>query len=89
MIAAKKKLSVRARHSASRFAVRIPSMRPSILDPGLETEPRIDPCPCPCSQAMVLYLHNRPIAVIAGTPLEVAGLDSQLYRLRHRNPRRR
>ena len=68
-----------------RVNLRLKMTRPSILDPRLTQEPWIDSCPC--SEAMVLYLHNRPIAVLAGSSLDQMALDRALYRLRHRYPR--
>jgi hypothetical protein len=68
-----------------RVALRLKMTRPSILDPRLAQEPWIETCPC--SDAMVLYLHNRPIAVMAGSSLDQMALDRTLYRLRHRYPR--
>jgi hypothetical protein len=35
----------------------------------------------------VLYLMNRPIAVIQATPMDQASLDSTLARVRSRSPR--
>lgn len=69
------------------FKVRLPKTRPSILDRNLETEPWIDQCPC--ADRLVLFLHNHPIAVIAGSSLECATLNMRLHQLRHRWPRRR
>lgn len=69
-----------------RVAFRLKMTRPSILDPRLAQEPWIESCPC--SEAMVLYLHNRPIAVLAGSALDQMALDRALFRLRHRYPRR-
>ena len=63
----------------------LPETRPSILDPCLESEPWIDPCPS--ADMLVLFMHNHPIAVIAGSPLECISLTMRLNQLRHRAPR--
>ncbi len=69
----------------NRVTLRLKMTRPSILDPRLTQEPWIESCPC--SDAMVLYLHNRPIAVLTGSSLDQMALDRALFRLRHRYPR--
>ena len=86
MIVVTKKTPVRERRARPHFKLNLPTTRPSILDPNLENEPRIDPCPC--TDSLVLYLHNRPIAIIPGTSLEYVGLCTHLHRMRHRNPRK-
>jgi hypothetical protein len=63
----------------------IPLVRPSILDPFLSCDPCIDPCRC--ADQIALYLHNRPIALLAASAVDRAGLDGLLQRLRRR-PRR-
>ena len=65
--------------------VHLPATRLSILDPRLETEPSL--CPCPCSDLLVLFLHNYPIAMIPGTCIDCISLDMRLSQLRHRPPR--
>ena len=71
-----------------RVKVHLPETRPSILDPCLESEPWIDQCCC-CSDNLCLFLHNHPIAIILGSPLEFVALSTRLNQLRHRNPRQR
>jgi len=65
--------------------MQLPETRPSILDPCLESEPWIDKCPC--ADTLVLFLHNHPIAIIAGSNLECVSLTMRLNQLRHRMPR--
>lgn len=68
-----------------RAALRLPETRPSILDPLLETEPWIDCC-C-CGDTLALFVHNHPVALIPGSPLECFSLHTRLNQMRHRNPR--
>src|SRR5262245_31235510 len=56
--------------------MQLPETRPSILDPRLENEPWIDKCPS--TNTLVLFLHNHPIAVIAGSSLESVSLAMRL-----------
>ena len=68
-----------------RIQLRLPETRPSILDPWLETEPWIDCC---CyGDTLALFVHNHPIALIPGSPLECYSLCTRLNQLRHRTPR--
>ena len=60
--------------------------RPSLLDASLSSEPGLGPCRCMPNVA-VLYLMNRPIAVIQATSMDQASLDSTLARVRSRPPR--
>jgi hypothetical protein len=66
--------------------IEIPAIRPSLLDLGLSCEPEISPCVCKPDFA-VLYLLNRPIAIIHSTPIDMASLDGSLSRIRCRLPR--
>jgi hypothetical protein len=61
-------------------------VRPSVLDPCLPGEPSLAPCVC-MPQVAVLYMHNRPVAIIQATSLDQAALDSWLACLRMRSPR--
>ena len=56
-----------------RLAVRC--IRPSLLDPYLPSEPSLAPCVC-MPHVTVLYLDNRPIAIIQATSLDQAAFDS-------------
>ena len=60
--------------------------RPSLLDPWLTSEPGVGPCRCMPNVA-VLYVMNRPIAVIQATPMDQVSLDRMLSRVRSRMPR--
>jgi hypothetical protein len=60
--------------------LRLPEVRPSILDPALESEPWIDKCPC--ADTLVLYVRNRPVAMIAGSTLDCISLAMRLNQLR-------
>ena len=66
-------------------SIQVPEVRPSILDPALESDPWID-C-CPCSDTLALFVHNRPVALFPGSSLECISLNIRLNQLRHRNPR--
>jgi hypothetical protein len=63
----------------------IPEMRPSLLDPELGSEPWVDSCRR--EQLLILFLLNRPIALMAGSSLDHISLNRQLEKLRHRTPR--
>ena len=73
-------------HHRRRMRLHLPETRPSILNPCLDGEPVLEKCSC--SETLVLFLHNHPIAVIAGTSLDHACLTMRLYEMRHRWPRR-
>jgi hypothetical protein len=62
---------------------RLRCVRPSVLDPDLAGEPSLAPCVC-MPQVAVLYVVNRPVAIIQATSLDQAALDSQLAGLRMR-----
>ena len=85
MIAVEKIEKKREKRSRTRAKIHLTVTRPSILDPCLETEPWIDHC-C-CSDKLCLFLHNRPIAIMAGTSLDCVALNTRLNQLRHRMPR--
>ncbi len=63
-----------------------PAMRPSLLDPWLASEPGLGPCICMPNVA-VLYVQNRPVAIIQATSMDQASLDGWLIRVRSRMPR--
>jgi hypothetical protein len=65
----------------------IPQTRPSFLDPCLGVEPWIDACRC--EPTLVLFLMNRPIALLPGSSLDHVSLSTLLNQLRHRSPRSR
>jgi hypothetical protein len=65
----------------------LPQVRPSILDPQLDDDPYLHPCPC--QGTMVLFLNNHPLVVIPGSSFDYTSLGSRLNQLRHRYPRRR
>ena len=64
----------------------LPASRPSFLDPHLECEPWIDACRC--GDLLVLFLLNRPIALMPGSSLDHVSLNTLLNQLRHRAPRK-
>lgn len=64
-----------------------PTIRPSLLDPGLQGDPWMASCTNP--EFLVLYHHNHPVAVQTGTPLEQSSLNSWIFRFRSRQPRRK
>ncbi len=69
----------------SQLDLRLPETRPSILDPALDSEPWIDKCPC--ADTLVLFVHNRPVAVICGSMLDCISLSMRLNQLRIHSPR--
>jgi hypothetical protein len=77
----------RRNRSQSRHVVPLPRTRRSILDPLLESEPWLDFCGC--TNTGFLFVNNRPIASIVGTPLDCRSASIRLSQLRHRNPRQR
>ncbi len=60
-------------------------VRPSLLDPLVAGEPTLAPCVC-MPNVSVLYVGNRPVAIIQITSLDHAALDSRLHGLRTRSP---
>ena len=70
----------------SRPSVRMRCTRPSLLDPQLQHEPGLGRCVC-MPNVVVLYVANRPVAIIQATAMDQVSLDSWLSRVRSRNPR--
>jgi hypothetical protein len=57
----------------------LPEVRLSLfdsVDPWLER--------CRCSDLLALYLHNRPIAILGGSPFDLSSLNQLLFHLRQR-----
>ena len=69
-------------------SVRVRCRRPSVLDPNLPSEPSLAPCVC-MPNVMVLYLSNRPIAIIQASSLDQPALERWLACLRARPPRQK
>lgn len=67
--------------SASRLC-----LRPSMLDPLLPHEPGLGQCVC-MPNVVVLYVLNRPVAIIPATRMDQVSLDSWLTLFRRRSPR--
>ena len=67
-------------------SVRMRCIRPSLLDPRLANEPGLGRCVC-MPNVVVLYVANRPVAIIQATAMDQVSLDSWLSRVRSRNPR--
>ncbi len=63
------------------------SVRPSVLEPLLPHEPWLGACCC-VPNVLVLYVENRPVSLIQGTPLDRAALESRLFSVRSQFPRR-
>jgi hypothetical protein len=61
----------------------LPILRPSIFDPLSADDPWLERCRC-CHDLLALYLHNRPIAVVAASPLDLTSLNQLLFRVRQR-----
>jgi hypothetical protein len=57
-----------------------------MLDPDVAGEPTLAPCVC-MPNVSVLYVANRPVAIIQATSLDQAALDSWLVCFRTRLPR--
>jgi hypothetical protein len=66
-------------------SVRLPQVRPSILDPSLNGDPCIAACTHP--DLLVVYVSNHPVTLVPGTPLELSSLNQILYTLRSRSRR--
>jgi hypothetical protein len=62
------------------------NVRPSLLDPNLPHEPGLGQCVC-MPNVVVLYVLNRPVAIIQATRMDQISLDSWLALLRRRSPR--
>jgi hypothetical protein len=77
----------RRSRSQTRLAIQVPKTRRSILDPCLENEPWLDWCGC--TNTGFLFVNNRPIASIVGTPLDCRSASIRLSQLRQRYPRQR
>jgi hypothetical protein len=65
--------------------VRLPQVRPSVLDPRLNGDPCIAACTHP--DLLVVYLNNHPITLLPGTALDLSSLNQILFSLRHRSQR--
>jgi hypothetical protein len=76
----------RGTDAADGDVIRVRLKRPSLLDPYLPHEPNFAPCVAVPNVA-VLYLMNRPVAIIQATQMDFASLDSCLAALRMRAPR--
>lgn len=68
-----------------RKLLRVPQVRPSVLDWSLPGDPWVGKCSHP--DLVVLYLNNQPVSLIAATPLEHAAFNRLLFALHHRAPR--
>jgi hypothetical protein len=69
-----------ARHDCKKY------VRPSLLDPLLPHEPGLGQCIC-MPNVVVLYVLNRPVAIIHATRMDQVSLDSWLARVRRHSPR--
>jgi hypothetical protein len=69
----------------TQFRPQLRLVRPSLLEPCLRGDPWIAACYLP--NCLVVHLNNRPIALVAGTPLDQASLNQALFRMRCRYPR--
>ncbi len=87
MIVLNKNDNSRRSRSQVRVAVPLPKVRRSILDPCLDSEPWLDFCGC--TNTGFLFVNNRPIASIVGSPLDCRSASMRLSQLRQRNPRQR
>jgi hypothetical protein len=63
-------------------SLEVPQVRPSLFEPLAAVDPWLERCRC--SDLFALFLHNRPIAVIPASPLDVATLNHLLFRVRQR-----
>jgi hypothetical protein len=66
--------------------VRLPQLRPSVLDPLLRGDACIAACTHP--DLLVMYLNNQPVTLLSGSPLELASLNQILFTIRHRAKRK-
>ena len=65
---------------------RLPQKRMSLLDPRLRGDPWVGKCTHP--DLLVIYFNNQPMFLLAGTSLDLASLNSILFQMRNRYPRR-
>ena len=65
--------------------LRMPQIRPSVLEPRQRGEPWIGSCTHP--GLLVMYLNNQPVTLLPGSSLEQASLNQLLFSLHHRFPR--
>lgn len=63
-------------------ALEIPQVRPSLFDPLTASDSWIERCQC--SDLLALFLHNRPIAVVPASNLDLSSLNLLLFRVRQR-----
>jgi hypothetical protein len=87
MIALEENDLCRRSRSQSRVGCPLPKTRRSILDPCLENEPWLDWCGC--TNLGFLFVNNRPIASIVGSPFDCRSASIRLSQLRARYPRQR
>jgi hypothetical protein len=66
--------------------LRLTLNRPSLLDPRLRGDPWVGMCTHP--ELLVLYFNNQPVHLVPGTRLDMASLNSLLFQLRNRYPRK-
>jgi hypothetical protein len=77
----------RAAHAEAGAPIPRPrTIRPSVLEPLLKSEPWIGACCC-YPHVLVLYVEGRPVSLIQSTPLDLPALESRLFHLRSHNPR--
>ncbi len=69
-----------------RFRPLIRLTRPSLFDPYLPDDRWITGCYLP--NCLIVYLSDQPVSLLAGSPLEQATLNSMLFNMQHRYPRR-
>jgi len=65
--------------------LRLPHVRPSLLDPRLRGDTWITSCTHP--QLLVMHLDNHPMTLVPGSALEMASLNQILFTIRNRRPR--
>jgi hypothetical protein len=70
----------------ARFQPSIRSVRPSLIDPYLPDDRWIGGCCVP--NCLIVYMNSRPVSQVAGSPLDQATLNSMLFKMRNRYPRR-
>jgi hypothetical protein len=62
--------------------LRLPRIRPSLLDSGTRGDSWVGKCSHP--DLLVMYLNNQPITLIPATRLDQNNLNNLLFGLRHR-----
>ena len=73
------------RRKCTQPRVRLDQVRPSVLEPGLRGDLWLVPI---AAEMLALRCNYHTLAHLDGLPFDASSLNDQLYRLRHRFPRK-